>query len=142
MTGSHVLVVIDGSTRTLESLEYALVKDGTSEITVLYVIDPLEANHQGPLPPLLGYWGNWYVDDMARAEATMATARGRADAARIPIHTLVKQGRTPSVTLSVASSQDVDQIVIDGGDRSPLSRLTGSTAQRIARRAPTPVTVV
>ena len=55
-----VLVGLDGSPASNRALEFALERYAEDPITALYVIDPYESDHRGLLPPLLGYWGDWY----------------------------------------------------------------------------------
>ena len=140
---THVLVPIDGSPQSDAALEHALEEVETSRITVLNVIDPIEAGYtaQGTVP---SYSEEWFEQSTAAAEELFEAAQATADEHGVTLDTATEVGRPSRTIVDVAAeTADVDQIVMGSHGRSGVSRiLLGSVAETVVRRSPMPVTVV
>ena len=122
----RVLVALDGSERAREALGYALSEFEDAEIVALP-----------------GHSEEWYRSAKADAEALLADAQERADAAGVPLRTRIEHGRPVSCIVGYAEEQDVDHVVVGSHSRSGVSRiLLGSVAEGVVRRSPVAVTVV
>jgi nucleotide-binding universal stress UspA family protein len=63
--------------------------------------------------------------------------------ASVPTTTMVEVGAAAATVVDVARNEAVDQIVIGSHSRHGLARVVlGSVAERVARTAPCPVTIV
>ncbi|MFB6093880.1 MAG: universal stress protein [Halanaeroarchaeum sp.] len=136
----HVLVPLDGSDQAWNALDYAAEEFPTATITVLHVIDPVEAGYTATAS-VPGYTEQWYEQAQDRAEDLFESAAGRAEDASLETETEV--GRPSTVIVQFAEENDVDQIVMGSHGRSGVSRiLLGSVAETVVRRSPVPVTIV
>ena len=139
---THVLVPIDGSPQSDAALEYALEEFETAQITVLNVIDPIEAGYtsQATVP---GYSEEWFEQSKAAADELFEDAQAAADEYGVDLATATEVGRPSRTIVSYAEDNDVDQIVMGSHGRSGVSRiLLGSVAENVVRRSPMPVTIV
>lgn len=139
---THVLVPIDGSPQADAALEYALEEFEDTEITVLNVIDPIEAGYtsQATVP---GYSEEWFEQSKAAADELFEDAQAAADEYGVDLATATEVGRPSRTIVSYAEDNDVDQIVMGSHGRSGVSRiLLGSVAENVVRRSPMPVTIV
>lgn len=139
---THVLVPIDGSPQAQSALEYALEEFEMAEITVLNVIDPIEAGYtsQTTVP---GYSEEWFEQSKAAADELFADAQATADEHDIELETATEVGRPSRTIVSYAEDHDIDHIVIGSHGRSGVTRiLLGSVAENVVRRSPMPVTIV
>ncbi|WP_435318627.1 universal stress protein [Haloarchaeobius sp. TZWSO28] len=137
-----VLVAIDGSPLADRALEYALDRYPDAAITVLHVVDPVEAVYvaeaKGPSE------GRSYVQ-AAREHGEELCARARELAADRGIEVIIalETGNPAREILRSVEANDVDAIVMGSHGRSGLSRVfLGSVAETVLRRSPVPVTVV
>lgn len=135
----RVLVPVDGSGPSAAALEYTLEQFGDDDVTVLYVMDPVDgATSWGP-----GSAGDWLSEAEERAESILGDAAERADAAERRLETDSVVGRPARSIVEYADEHDVDHVVIGSHGRDGLSRvLLGSVAETVIRRSPVPVTVV
>src|SRR6056297_1422823 len=139
---AHVLVPIDGSPQSDAALEYALEEFEDTEITVLNVIDPIEAGYtsQATVP---GYSEEWFEQSKAAADELFEDAQAAADEYGVDLATATEVGRPSRTIVSYAEDNDVDQIVMGSHGRSGVTRiLLGSVAENVVRRSPIPVTIV
>jgi nucleotide-binding universal stress UspA family protein len=139
---THVLIPIDGSPQAQNALEYALEEFDMAEITVLNVIDPIEAGYtsQATVP---GYSEEWFEQSKAAADELFADAQATADEYDVELQTATEVGRPSRTIVSYAEDEDVDHIVMGSHGRSGVTRiLLGSVAENVVRRSPMPVTIV
>lgn len=135
-----LLVALDESEPGWAALEYALREHSEDDIVVVHVADPSrsgygEAAHLGPVA----------MDERSRAHASalFEAARERAADRGCEITTELLTGQPAATVVEYAAEHDVDRIVVGSHGRSGFSRvLLGSVAERIARRASVPVTIV
>jgi len=139
---TRVLIPIDGSPQAQSALKYALEEFETADITVLNVIDPIEAGYtsQATVP---GYSEEWFEQSKAAADELFADAQATADEYDVELETATEVGRPSRTIVSYAEDEDVDHIVIGSHGRSGVTRiLLGSVAENVVRRSPVPVTIV
>ncbi|MFB6207537.1 MAG: universal stress protein [Haloglomus sp.] len=137
----HVLVPFDGSPMSERALDRAVETFPDAEITLLRVVDPIgvvyEAEAHG-LPEA----ERWHDRATAAAERLLATAADRARDAGAEAATAVETGRPARAILAYVADHDIDQVVIGSHSKGLERLLLGSTAERVLRRSPVPVTVV
>ena len=139
---TRILVPIDGSPQADTALEYVLEEFEDAEITVLNVIDPIEAGYtsQATVP---GYSEEWFEQSKAAADELFEEAQATADDYGKTLETATEVGRPSRTIVNYAEESDVDQIVMGSHGRSGVSRiLLGSVAENVVRRSPMPVTIV
>ncbi|AEH35844.1 universal stress protein [Halopiger xanaduensis] len=129
----HLLVPMDDSETARGALEHALSIHPDDEITVIHVIDDLEAGYAGG--PAGG--ADEVEPDFFAAVQAMADEYGRS------VDTTVVEGTSADAILEYARDEDVDQIVMGSEGRSGVSRmLLGSVAETVTRKSRIPVTIV
>lgn len=133
---TEILVPYDGSDCAARGVEHALDAFPDAELTVLRVVDPLDA---------VG------VD---RSEAPLEVEReGGSPAGTVPdvvpdvrvsdVEIVVEPGVPAATIVEYASAHDPDAIVMGSHDRSPIERvLFGTVSGTVADHAPVPVTQV
>jgi len=139
---AHILVPIDGSPQSDAALEYALEEFETAQITVLNVIDPIEAGYtsQATVP---GYSEEWFEQSKTAADELFVDAQEVADGYDVELETATEVGRPSRTIVSYAEDNDIDHIVVGSHGRSGVTRiLLGSVAENVVRRSPVPVTIV
>ncbi|CAM2754770.1 MULTISPECIES: universal stress protein [Halobacterium] len=138
----RVLVPIDGSPQAETAINHALTEFDDATITVLNVIDPIEAGYtsQAAVP---GYSEEWFEQSKAAAEELFADAQEAADEYDTTLETATEVGRPSRTIVSYAEENDIDKIVMGSHGRSGVTRiLLGSVAENVVRRSPIPVTIV
>ncbi|SFR60111.1 Nucleotide-binding universal stress protein, UspA family [Halogeometricum rufum] len=136
----HLLLPVDGSPQSLEALQFAASEWEDARVTLLNVINPVDAGYR-----LSGFPAGseeWYDAARERAEAVLDEAQAElpADAT---VDRRVEVGRPAAAILEVAREGDVDHVVVGSHGREGISRiLLGSVAEAVVRRSPVPVTVV
>jgi nucleotide-binding universal stress UspA family protein len=140
----HVLVPYDDSPLSERALEHALAEHGDAEITLLHVLDFVEAGYSAPVETTLpGYWEEWYENAQEAAEALFEEARATAEAEDVTLGTETLVGQPARSIVEYVENEPVDHVVMGSHGRSGISRLlVGSVAEKVLRRAPCPVTVV
>jgi nucleotide-binding universal stress UspA family protein len=137
-----VLVPFDGSPLSDRALTYALDTFPDASITTMYVIDPIDsviAVEAGGVPIAK----DWYETAKERANSILATATELAADHDTELDTVTEVGSPARTILEYADANDVDQIVLGSHGRRGIERtLLGSVAERVARRARIPVTIV
>jgi nucleotide-binding universal stress UspA family protein len=138
-----VLVPIDGSSQSWEALEHAFEEFDDPEITVLNVVDPIEAGYSSEATAV-GYAEEWFEQAKESAEGLFEEAQERADEHGIDLETAVEVGRPARTIVDyVDESEEIDYIVIGSHGRSGVSRvLLGSVAESVVRRSSVPVTII
>jgi nucleotide-binding universal stress UspA family protein len=136
----HLLLPVDGSPQSLEALRFAASEWEGARVTLLTVINPVDAGYR-----LSGFPAGseeWYDAARERAETVLDEARAElpADAT---VDRRVEVGRPAATILEVTREGDVDHMVVGSHGREGISRiLLGSVAEAVVRRSPVPVTVV
>lgn len=138
----RVLVAIDDSGPATAALEYALSRFSTADITVLHVLDIVDADdmRQWVLPTDCDE-----QRDAAEhtAETVLRTARTYAEASGIEITTATTVGRPARQILTYAEENDIDRIVMGTHGRFGLARLLlGSLSDLVSGQSSVPVTSV
>jgi nucleotide-binding universal stress UspA family protein len=141
----RILVAYDGTPQSAEALEFAVDEWGDHDITLLYVINPVEAGYSAGVGIPSG-GEEWFEQAKADAEALFAAAAEEHDR---EFRTETAVGRPPQAIVDVAAgdSDDVDaeqydHLVIGSHGRTGVSRmLLGSVAEKVVRESPVPVTV-
>lgn len=134
----HVLVPVDGSTKSKKALEFALREFPDSELTALHVIDPVEG-----IPDMGATTGSFSEAQQQRADEVLDEAAGIARQFDRAIETESKTGKPSTEILTTVEDAGVDHVVMGSQGRSGFSRiLMGSVAETVLRRAPVPVTIV
>lgn len=122
------------------ALEHALSMHPDAEVTVLAVVEDVEASYGAR-----ALVGTEELRERARerAQERLERAAEIAEDAGRAIRTRTVVGDPAREIVAYAEDHDVDLIVIGCHGRSPMSRiLLGSVAEAVTRRAPVPVTVV
>lgn len=135
-----ILVAYDGSAPAQQAAEYAFTTHTDDEIILLRVVEAADGSTGASIN---------YAQDLLTEEEDTAADTLREEAAElansenVQFTTETAVGRPDREIVSFAVENDVDQIVVGSHGRSGVSRvLLGSVAERIARRAPMPVTIV
>ena len=140
---SKILVPIDGSEQSQDALEYALEEFRTDDITVINIIDPIEAGYtsQATVP---GYSEEWYEQAKDSAEKLFEAANETAEEyGNGPLDTATEVGRPSRTIVEYAEENGFDHIVMGSHGRAGVTRiLLGSVAESVVRRSPMPVTIV
>ncbi len=142
---NHVLVPIDASPLSERAVEFALEEyAGDATITVLHVLDFVEAGYGAPMEASLpGYWENWYESEVENAQQLFEEAQATADEYGVTLETETTMGRPARSIVEFADTKTVDHVVMGSHGRSGVSRiLLGSVAETVLRRAHCPVTIV
>ncbi len=136
------LVPLDGSPQAEEALTHVLTEYPGAEITVIHVIDPVDAGYAAD--PMGGdYWEGWYEFAEQRSERIFEAARSTAAESDREIETVQDMGPPARIIVNYADEHDIDHIVMGSHGRKGVARvLLGSVAETVVRRASIPVTVV
>ncbi|MFB6121328.1 MAG: universal stress protein [Halobacteriaceae archaeon] len=139
---SHVLVPYDGSEQADQALDHAFEEHGDATVSVLHVIDPVEAGYTSQ-PTAFGQAEEWFESAKEEAGEMLDTVEARADDAGVAVETAIEVGRPSRTIVEYADEEGVDHIVMGSHGRSGVSRiLLGSVAEAVVRRSPVPVTIV
>ena len=138
----RVLVAMDGSAPSKQALEHALSEYPGASVTVLHVVNPMEAGYSAD--PMGGdVWEGWYENAVEISDDLFAEATSIAEEHGVAIETVRETGRPAQVIVAYAADHDVDLVIVGSRGRSGVSRLLlGSVAETVVRRSPVPVTVV
>lgn len=140
--GKRVLVPVDGSSQSLEAIDFAVAEFSDATITLFHVIDPIEGGYTIRTGiPISSE--EWYEEAKATAESVFDDARERIGETDNTIETAVEVGRPARTIVEHAKDDGFDQIVMGSHGRSGVSRiLLGSVAENVIRSSTVPVTVV
>lgn len=140
--GECILVPFDGSPLSERALERAVIKHSDSDITILYVIDPVYAVYEAEAKGLPNA-RVWHEMMEERAASLCADAEETAAEHDCTITTAVETGRPAREILQFADTNDIEHILMGSHGRSGVSRFVlGSVAERVMRQSPVPVTIV
>lgn len=138
----RILVPYDGSPLSIRALERVVTHHPDSEVTVLFVVDPLLAVYDAETEGLPAA-SSWDDQMTAYTDELFDDARKVAAEHDCDIQTATASGRPAREILSYADEHDVDHVVMGSHGRAGVSRLVlGSVAERVMRQAPIPVTIV
>lgn len=130
-----VLVPVDGSSGSKNALECAFDIFPNARFHVVHVLQVTEISSDPAVSSL----------ELARERAgeIIEEASSIADAHERSIETAIVRGNASRAIVRYAEENDVDHVVIGSDGRSGIRRvLLGSVAETVARRSPTPVTIV
>ncbi|RQH02684.1 universal stress protein [Natrarchaeobius oligotrophus] len=137
----RVLIAVDGSEQSDAALEYALETLGGGTHTALHVISlPFDRSHVDV--------SGTYLDKIltaheASADVVLESAREMADGRGIDLETERAYGSPAAEIVEYAETNGFDQIVMGSHGRSLAARMvTGTEAERVARRTTRSVTLV
>lgn len=134
-----VLVPMDDSPPSKSALEHALTSHADAEFTVLYVIDTTTAVGYGDFFPATVQ--NGYRE--RRAERVFEDAAELAELHKTDLETVTERGPPTSTITAFIDDHGFEQVVMGSHCRTGFNRLLlGSVAERVARRASVPVTIV
>jgi len=146
----RVLVAYDGTPQAKEALEFAIEEWGEHDITLLYVINPVEAGYSAGVGIPSG-GEEWFEQAQADAEELFEEADATYEG---DLDHVTAVGKPPQAIVDVAGgeSEDIhgeavdeafDYLVIGSHGRTGVSRmLLGSVAEKVVRESPIPVMVV
>jgi nucleotide-binding universal stress UspA family protein len=135
----HVLVPTDGSSLSESALDFTLAEWPDADVTLLHVIDPVEAGYSASALPSGSE--EWYQNAVESAESHFEAARTRTGRDDVAGRTEV--GRPAKTIVEVAEEDAFDHIVVGSHGREGVSRIVlGSVAEHVVRMSPVPVTVV
>ena len=139
-----VLVPMDGSPQSETALEHAMTDREDADVTVLYVIDPVDAGYGAPIEsPQGGFSKAWYEQAEQRGEEIFETAAAIADAHGAEVDTATETGRPARTIVTHTEEGEFGHVVMGSHGRTGVSRvLLGSVAEQVVRRSTVPVTVV
>ncbi len=136
-----LLVPVDLHDELPRWLDYAveLASGLGAELLLLHVVDylpmvmPVELPAGYPLPQV----------DVVKEAATGKLAALAKGITAVPVRTVVDVGAAAATIVDVARQHSVDQIVLGSHARHGIARMVlGSVAERVARTANCPVTIV
>ncbi|SFC61396.1 Nucleotide-binding universal stress protein, UspA family [Halobiforma haloterrestris] len=136
-----ILVPVDGSEQAEAALEYALETFPGGSHTAFHVLElPFDRSPEAVEGTYLEEVRADYED---RAEEVLESATARADEREASIETATTSGTPAEEIIDYAVANGYAQIVMGSHGRSLPSRLiTGSVAERVARRSPRTVTLI
>jgi nucleotide-binding universal stress UspA family protein len=136
----HLLLPVDGSPQSLHAVRFAAEEWRDAAVTLLNVINPVEAGYSGGALPSGSE--EWYQEARARSQSVFDEARTELPESTT-VTTRIEVGRPAQTIVEVAKEGDVDHIVIGSHGREGISRvILGSVAEHVVRRSPVPTTVV
>lgn len=140
---SHVLVPMDASPKSRKALNHALREFRDAEITVLHVTNPVEDTYMTGEEDFMADFEALEERSREVAQSILETAEEIAEKHGRSIHTDRTFGPPATKIVEFAEDHEIDQVIIGSHGRSGLARLfLGSVAEKVARRAPVPVTIV
>lgn len=140
--GQRVLVPYDGSPLSERALELAVTRNPDDEVTVLHVVDPIQAVYEAESRGLPSA-EQWRERTSERAEELCADAERLADEHDCSITTATATGSPAREILDYVDEHGIDHVVMGSHGRTGVSRLVlGSVAESVMRQCPVPVTIV
>ncbi|TYT62143.1 universal stress protein [Natrialba swarupiae] len=136
----EILVALDGSEQATAALEFAIEAYPTASFTAFHA---LSLPFDRPREDVEGTYLEALLDDRERrAERIFESARAVADDRGVTLETATGND-SPARAIVDRASNGSDQIVMGSHGRSlPARLITGSVAERVARRSPRTVTLV
>ena len=146
----RVLVAYDGTPQSKEALEFAIDEWGEHDLTLLYVINPVEAGYSASVGIPSG-GEEWFERAQTDAEELFEGADaeyggelGHLTAVGKPAQTIVDVAGGESEDIHGQNvDEPFDHLVIGSHGRTGVSRmLLGSVAEKVVRESTIPVMVV
>lgn len=132
-----LLVPVDGSPPSERAVEHAHETSPTDRIVLLTVVDPVDGFAGAEAAE-----GNWHESVERQAETMLADHADSFDDGR-PVETAVRTGSPAETILAAVAEFDADAVIVGSHGRQGIGRLLlGSVAERTAREASVPVTIV
>lgn len=136
-----ILVPVDGSNCSKKALEYALEHYSDDDITAFHVISA----GKGDLGSFAGMTGD--LPDSKRmnerAEEVLEEAATIADEHGVTIATRTGRGRPDRAIVGLVEDEEHDLVVMGSHGRDNVRKMfLGSVAEKVVRRAPSPVLIV
>lgn len=139
---TRVLIPVDDSPLAMQAVDHAVKEWPGAEVTVLHVVDPLEAVYESEVSGPVDAEA-WYEAKMDATEALFDRVRERAAEAGISLRTATVVGKPGREIVAYVADHHIDHVVVGSHGRTGLERLVlGSVAERVLRRADATVTVV
>ena len=136
------LVPMDDSEQARNALRHALELFSDAEITVVHVIDSVEAAYSGEANTG-GYDSNSQEITDTQAKTVFESAQTVADEFERTVMTTVAEGRPAKAIVEFVEDEEFDGVIMGSQGRSGVSRvLLGSVAETVVRQSSVPVTVV
>ena len=156
----QVVAGIDGSLNSLTAFQYALdlARRASAEVKVVYVVDSrktdlpiiytgshfdygFERVYIPPDPGLKGFYDQVRQDIRSFAEKCLSLCRRDAEAARVRMTPVVRDGLPSGILTEEARSGDL-LVIGQKGENAHIQRaIVGSTTEDVVRSAPRPVLV-
>jgi nucleotide-binding universal stress UspA family protein len=137
----HVLVPLDASEQARKAFEWTVEEFDDARLTLLHVISPTDPGFLPGITVEMSPDEDGYAEAVAEkylSEFVEAAEEKGFDATGEYV-----TGDAPREIVRYAEENGVDHIVMGSHGRSGAARvLLGSVAENVARRSPTPVTVV
>jgi nucleotide-binding universal stress UspA family protein len=139
----EILVPVDGSEPASEALSFALEHHPDADITAYYAMDVVSFA-EGPVLEQTGEFQNeFHKAKREYAKEVLADAESKAEKHGVDLDTHYERGYAQEAILDYADAHDVDQIIMGSHGHTGLTRVfLGSVAEKVARQAPVPVTIV
>ncbi len=139
----HVLVAVDGSEQATAGLKYALETHREATLTALHVLDPSDFSMTAMEGGAFANYDAFREQREEQADSILAAAKEVAAEYDREIETDTIIGGPSRGIVTYAEEHDVDHIFVGSRGRTGARRiLLGSVAERTARRASVPVTIV
>ena len=140
---TQVLVPMDASPKSRKALTHAIEDYRDAEIIVLHVTNPIEDTYMTGEEDFMTDFEALEERSSEEAERILEDAREIAADHGVEITTERVFGAPATKIVEYAEEHGVDHIVLGSHGRSGLARLfLGSVAEKVARRAPVPVTII
>jgi nucleotide-binding universal stress UspA family protein len=145
----EILVAYDGTPQSEAALEFAIDEWGDHDITLLYVINPVEAGYSAGVGIPSG-GEEWFERAQGDAEDLFASVDTEYE---VDLDGITAVGKPSQTIVEVAGGDEervdgddigdgFDHVVIGSHGRTGVSRmLLGSVAEKVVRESPVPVTV-
>ena len=136
-----ILVPVDGSNCSKQALEYALEHYPDDDVTAFHVISA----GTGDLGSFAGMTGDLPDSERMeeRAEEVLEEATAIADEHGVDVATRTGRGRPDRAIVALIEDEEYDLVVMGSHGRDNVRKmLLGSVAEKVVRRAPSPVVIV
>lgn len=142
--GRRILVPFDESDQSTQALTWALEEFPDADVTVFHVIDASDVAYRGMEHNTSNDFAEVRTDMEEEAEQLFDDARSVAEDHGRDVTTATGMGEeVASEIIEHAEEHDIGHIVVGTHGRTGASRvLLGSVAEKVARRATIPVTIV
>lgn len=116
----RILVPMEGPRQEREGLRHALSEYPDADVTVLYIVDPIDTFYH---IPELSDWKVWYEEAETETNRIFADAQAIGDEYSVAISTAAATGRPDRAIVEYADTHDVDHIIIGSHGRDDDARV-------------------